>query len=64
MHGPGASHFICIGHANIGAAMIGKIQIIIAKRILYPIGYFDQRGSLNIAAHTHIHLRRYDGAIG
>ena len=63
MHVPWASNLICIGHANVCAAMIGKVHVVIAKGILYPVRHLDQRGSLNVAAHSSIHLWGDDGAI-
>ena len=63
MHSPRASNFIGIGHADVGATVIGKIQVIVAQRILYPFRHLDQRGPLDIAAHSRIHLRRDDRAI-
>ena len=63
MHGPGTGNFIGIGHANVSATVISKIQIVVAKRALYPIRHLDQRRSLDIASHSFIHIRRDDGPI-
>ena len=63
MHGPRASDFIGVSHANVSAAVIGKVQIVVAKRILYPIRHLNQRGALDIAAHSSIHFRRDDRTI-
>ncbi len=63
MHGPWASDFIGVGHPYVCAAVIGKIQVVIAEGGLYPIRHPNQRGALDIATHSSIHFGSDDGSI-
>lgn len=63
MHGPWASDFIGVGHANVCATVISKIQVVIAKGGLYPSRHPNQRGALDIATHSSIHFGSDDRSI-
>ena len=63
MRTPRAGDIIRIGQSDISAAVIGEIQVVVAKRIHYPIRHLDQRGSLDIATHSSIHFRSDDRTI-
>jgi hypothetical protein len=60
VHAPGALHGLGMGEANVGALVVGEIEVVAAKRALDPRRHSDHRGAVDVVAHAVVHARADD----
>ena len=63
MYFPGSAQVICISEADVPAFVVGKIEVVRSEWFGYPVGYADQRGSLDVVSDTRMQIRGDDGAL-
>src|SRR5262249_55141371 len=57
---PRSRNFVRICQSDVFAAMIGKIEVVLSKRILDPRRDLDQAGTIDIGPDAWVGFRDYD----
>ena len=60
VHGPRAGQPLGIGQPDVGATVVGEVQVVGAEGVRNPVRHADQRGACDVAAHRPVHVGRDD----
>ena len=60
---PGALQGIRPGEPDVGAAMIGEVEVVASQGALRPVGHPDEGRAGDVAAHRGVHVGPDDGAV-
>ena len=60
---PGSLQGVGVGEPDVGAAVIGEVEVVAPQGVLRPVRHADERRPRDVAAHRGVHVGPDDGAV-